>query len=35
MLPGTSLITIFKPFIRPYLNYGDIIYDRAYNTSFH
>ena len=34
-LPRTSLITIFAPFIRPHLDYGDIIYDRAYNTSFH
>ena len=28
-LSGTSLITIFKSFIRPHLDYGDIIYDRA------
>ena len=34
-LPRTSLITIFKSFIRPLLDYGNIIYDRAYNTSFH
>ena len=34
-LPRTSLITVFKSFIRPFLDYGDIIYDRAYNTSFH
>ena len=34
-LPRTSLITIFKSFIRPHLDYGDIIYDRVYNTSFH
>ena len=34
-LPRTSLITIFKSFIRPHLDYGDIIYDRAYNASFH
>ena len=34
-LPRTSLITIFKSYIRPHLDYGDIIYDRAYNTSFH
>ena len=34
-LPRTSLITIFKLFIRPILDYGDIICDRAYNTSFH
>ena len=33
--PRTSLITIFKSFIRPYIDYGDIIYDRAYKTSFH
>ena len=33
-LPRTSLITIFKSFIRPILDYRDIIYDRAYNTSF-
>ena len=32
-LPKTSLITIFKSFVRPHLDYGDIIYDRAYNTS--
>ena len=34
-LPRTSLITISKSFIRPHLDYGDIIYDQAYNTSFH
>ena len=34
-LPRTSLITIFKSFIRSHLGDGDIIYDRAYNTSFH
>ena len=34
-LPRTSLITIFESFIRPHLDFRDIIYDRAYNTSFH
>ena len=34
-LPRTSLITFFKSFVRPHLDYGDIICDRAYNTSFH
>ena len=34
-LPRTSLITIFKSLIRLLLDYGDIIYDWAYNTSFH
>ena len=33
-LPRTSLITIFKSFLRPLYDYGDIIYDRAFNTSF-
>ena len=35
ILPRTSLITIFKSFIRPHLDYGDMIYDRAYKTLFH
>ena len=30
-----SLITIYKTFIRPHLDYGDVIYDRAFNESFH
>ena len=34
-LPRTLLITTFKSFIRPHLDYGDVIYDRAYNASFH
>ena len=34
-IPRTSLITIFNSFIRPLFDYGDIIYDRVYNTSFH
>ena len=33
-LPRTSLITIFKSFIRPHLDCVDIIYDQSYNTSF-
>ena len=33
--PRPSLVTIYKAFIRPHLDYGDIIYDRAYNESFH
>ena len=35
ILPRQSLITIYKSFIRPHLDYGDTIYDRAYNSSFH
>ena len=30
-LPCFSLLTIYKSFIRPYLNYGDIIYDQPNN----
>ena len=33
-LSRTSLIAIFKSFMRPHLDYGDTIYDRADNTSF-
>ena len=28
-------LTIYKCFIRPHLDSGDIIYDQAYNLSFH
>ena len=35
ILPRLSLITIYKPFIRSHLGYRDIIYDQAYNVSFH
>ena len=35
VLPGPSLVTIYKAFIRPHLVYGDIIYDQAYKESFH
>ena len=35
ILPGHALITIYKSFIRPYLNYGGILYDKAFNASFH
>ena len=28
-------ITNKTSFMRPYLDYGDIIYDQAYNVSFH
>ena len=34
-LPGKSLVTVYKAFIRPHLDYGDIIYDQTYNESFH
>ena len=33
-LPCHSLITIYKSFMRPHLDYGDIIYDQPNNKSF-
>ena len=35
VLPRSALITIYKSFIRPHLDYGDIIYDKAFNEFFH
>ena len=34
-LSRLSLLAIYKSFIRPHLDYGDIIYDQAYTASFH
>ena len=34
-LPRLPLLTIYKSFLRPQLDYGDIIYNQAYNVSFH
>ena len=34
-LPRLPLLTIYKSFIRPHLDYGDVIYDQAYTASFH
>ena len=34
-LPRSTLLTIYKTFIRSRLDYADIIYDQAYNTAFH
>ena len=33
--PMRSLITIYKTFIRPHQDYGDVMYDRAFNESFY
>ena len=32
-LPWSSLLTIYKSFVRPHLDYGDVIYDQPNNTS--
>ena len=29
-----ALLTIYKSFLGPHLDYGDVIYDRAFNKSF-
>ena len=34
ILTHRSLLIICKPFIRPYLDYGDAIYDQLSNASF-
>ena len=33
-LPRGSLLTIYKSYIRPHLDYGDVIYDQPHNDSF-
>ena len=33
-LPQKSLMTIYKAFLRPLIDYGDIIYDQPQNESF-
>ena len=35
VLPQSALLTIYKSFIRPHLDYGNIIYDKVFNQSFH
>ena len=35
ILPRESPLTIYKSFVRPHLDYGDVIYDQQYNNSFH
>ena len=34
VIPRAALLTIYKPFLRPHLYYGDVIYNRAFNESF-
>ena len=35
ILPRRSLVIIYKSFIRPHLDYEDIIFDQAFNKSFY
>ena len=32
---GTTLITIYKAFVRAHPDYGDILFDKAFNLPFH
>ena len=34
VIPRAALLTIYKSFLRPHLDYGDVIYDCAFNESF-
>ena len=34
ILPRTMLITTYKAFIWPYLDYDDVLYDQVFNKSF-
>ena len=34
VLPRTSLLTIYKSFIRPHMDYGDVVYDQLSNDGF-
>ena len=34
VLPRFSLLTIYKSFVRPHVDYGDVIYDQPNNQSF-
>ena len=35
LLPRTAVITLYKAFVRPHLDYRDTLYDQACNASFH
>ena len=34
LLQRQALITIYKAFVRPHLDYGHVLYDQAFNNSF-
>ena len=34
IIPRAALLTIYKSFLRPHLDYMEVIYDRAFNESF-
>ena len=32
--PGNALLAIYKSFVRPQLDYGDVLYDKSNNYNF-
>ena len=34
ILPRMALMTIYKGYVRPHINYGGVTYDKAYNEKF-
>ena len=34
IIPTAASLAVYKSFLRPHLDYGDVIYDRAFNESF-
>ena len=34
LIPRSAFINIYKTFVQPHLDYGDIIYEKAFNSSF-
>ena len=35
LLPRQALVTTYKAFVRPHLDNCDVLYDQAFNNSFH
>ena len=35
LLPIQALVTIYKAFVRPHIDYVDVLYDKAFNNLFH
>ena len=35
LLPIQPLVTIYKAFVRPHIDYVDVLYDKAFNNLFH
>ena len=35
LIPRSALLTIYKTSVQPHLDYGDIIYEKTYNSSLH